>query len=1760
MINDYTKEELMAELVIARQRIAELEAVETELKHTKEALQKTNIELEQRVQERTARLSATNASLEAEISNRKIIEHNLTTHQLELEMQNDELRTIQKQLAISRKNYINLYEFAPISYFTFNKRGEILELNLTGSKLLGKDKQYMLRKPFVVYLVRDDYEKFFIHCRQALETKELQSCEIQLAKNDGTIIDVQLESIAAQDDRGEFNRIHTAILDITDRKQAAEALRKSEARLNRAQQIAHIASWDINLQTQECYWSDEHYRILGYRPTEVVGSTELLAQHTHADDLPVIQEALQQAINNQSHLDVQYRIIRGDGKMRYTHTLAEFEIDEAAPQGRLIGTFQDITDRVLAEKTMRENENRLKAIVNALPDTYFLFDETGNYLDLVATEDDWLRENKEHVVGKNVGEVLSTATADFFLKVIQQTIDQQAPQIQEYKPYGQRGHRWFEIRTSLITTLPGDSRKLIWVCRDITERKQTEQALAQRETYLVTLVDLQRRLLAFVSSPANQPFPYEEILCLLGQVSLASRVYVYENSYNAAGHLVMVPQAEWTADTITARLDKGQCSAMPYEPVFSRWHHHLAQGEIIRGQVVTFPEVERTILEEHQILSLLVLPLMVHGEFFGFIGFDACLEPRTWNSSEISFLESAAAAISLAKEQQQTALALSKSQQNFATVLDSMETVVYVADMQSYDILFINKYARHYFGDVIGMRCWQSFQKDQQGPCSFCTNKFLVDEHGQPTGVYTWEFRNTLTNRWFYIQDQAIRWTDGRLVRLEIATDITERKQAERKLRLTQERLELALRVGNLAWWDWEYPTGHLNFDQRKAEMLGYQTNELEPTRETFTDKLHPDDSDQVTKAMEAHLQGQTPVYETEYRLQTKSGEWRWFYDRGEVIEWDKNRQPKRLVGIVMETTDRKQAQAELEEQKNFLFAVIDTIPDMVFAKDTDSRLILANQAYCELIGRDREELLGRGMDELHSPEVADKFYDHDRQVFESNKPIHQEDWFATAYGKKELLETVKVPFKKSDGSLSGLVAVSRKITERKQAEEILWRSRETARALLDATIDAAFLIDRQGIILAANETTARDFNRQVRKIVGLNSYTLLPLPLAKNRHLKNLEVIKSGKPAHFEDELNGRILDNRVYPLFDKQGHVERLAIFSQDITERRRAEQALRASEERMRLMLENVRDYAIFMLNPQGHIVSWNYGAERIKGYSAEEIMGQHFSRFYPPETIEAGKPAYVLKTATQKGQFIDEGWRIKKDGSPFWAYVVVNALYDQKGKLHGFVKVTRDVTERKLAQEALQEAKEAAEVANQAKSEFLANMSHELRTPLNAILGYTQILKRDDSLTKKQHEGIEIIQHSGEHLLQMINDILDLAKIEAGKMEPDPVEFHLHEFLKVIAEIINIRAEQKGISFTYEFQPNLPTYALADDKFLRQILLNLLSNAVKFTEQGQVIFIVNQLPPEESPSLVRFQVTDTGIGIPAERLDEIFLPFHQVSNRQHKVEGTGLGLAISRRLVHLIGGDLNVESQIGQGSTFWFDLPLPEITTDKPMVNITSRQIVGLKGNCRRLLIVDDNPENRLVLKEMLQPLGFKITEAVDGQEAINKALISPPNLILMDLMMPGLDGFKATQQIRNTPQLKEVVIVGVSASVEGQVRQRCLEVGCNDFIAKPVSFDNLLTCLQHHLKLDWHYQPLESSLADQEAASQAIILPSTSELQGLLELAELGYISGIQDMLTNLEHQDKKFTPFIFQIEQLTESLEFEKIVTYLKEQLKGKTE
>jgi PAS domain S-box-containing protein len=526
----------------------------------------------------------------------------------------------------------------------------------------------------------------------------------------------------------------------------------------------------------------------------------------------------------------------------------------------------------------------------------------------------------------------------------------------------------------------------------------------------------------------------------------------------------------------------------------------------------------------------------------------------------------------------------------------------------------------------------------------------------------------------------------------------------------------------------------------------------------------------------------------------------------------------------------------------------------------------------------------------------------------------------------------------------------------------------------------------------------------------------------------------------------------------------------------ERKQAETILRESENTMRSITDSAHD-AITMIDSEGMITFWNPAAERIFGYSRSEAIGMNLQNLIVP-TRYHGDQDNALPNFQQNGQGDALGKTLdmeafRKDGSEISVQVSLSSI-----KLNNHwhaAGVLRDITGRKKIEMALVKAKQEAELANKFKSSFLANMSHEIRTPLNAIIGFSQLMNRDKMLSDQQKEYNLSIIHAGEHLLALINDILELSKIEAGRVEVTPSDIDLHSLLDDIQMIFRELTRSKNLEFVCEITPDLPRYVNVDEGKLRQIFVNLIGNALKFTDVGGITVKVHAENPEDFSRLF-VEIQDTGPGIPEDEIDKLFKHFEQTSSGVNKGSGTGLGLALSRELAILMGGDITVTSEVGKGSNFTFNVEIKPGHSGSVERNQT-RQVIGIENQEKRfrILVVDDKDDNLQVASTLLNLVGFETLEAINGLDAISKFEKWNPHLILMDMRMPVMDGYEATSKIRSMEIGSSTPIVALTASTFEDELKKINSLGVQGFIRKPFRESELFNTIGKILNIRYIYE-------------------------------------------------------------------------------------
>ena len=834
----------------------------------------------------------------------------------------------------------------------------------------------------------------------------------------------------------------------------------------------------------------------------------------------------------------------------------------------------------------------------------------------------------------------------------------------------------------------------------------------------------------------------------------------------------------------------------------------------------------------------------------------------------------------------------------------------------------------------------------------------------------------------------------------------------------------------------------------------------------------------------------------------------------------EQNAQLQKLNQELETLVEERTAQLRLSEEK-FAKAFRSSPNPITITRLKDGRYLEINEAFCQTIGYSAAEILDRTALDLNLwesiPARAELFKMLDEKQIVRN---YEFDWRTKAGELRTGLLSAEIIDIHGE---TCVISVIQDISDRKQAEEKL-------RAVA-ASLAAAQRIARVGnweCDFSANTTT---WSEELSQIFGLDSSQAPPTlteflkyvhPEDRQKWQTTIDTaIASGQSYSLEYRVlrpeliiaadncplqtgkGGfiRYIEARGEAVVNQQGQVTKLFKTLMDITPRKLAEIALAESEEKYRHLVETSQDI-IWSCDAQGHLTFVNQAVKQIYGYDPEEMLGCSFGDFLAPAQIDRNRELQQC-LLTGNAVFQYESIVLGKDGRPIDVNTKAIARLDADGNITGTTGTASDITERKQAEIALQQAKEEADRANRAKSEFLSNMSHELRTPLNAILGFSQLLARSAALGTDEQQYLGIISRSGEHLLVLINNILQMSKIEVGMVTVNNSTFDLHKMLKNTEEMLKLQAEKKGLQLIFDATPDLPQYVETDESKLRQVLINVVGNAIKFTAEGGVnLRIKYELLSNENYGEIPlignccllFEVEDTGSGISAEEMDSLFKPFAQTESGRKAQEGTGLGLPISKQFVELMGGKMMVTSSVGRGSIFRFDVKVSLPNAVEIQVAKTAPRVVGIEPGQPeyRILAVDDRLESRLLLVKMLSSLGFAVEEAENGVQAVEMWSSWEPHLIWMDMRMPVMDGYEATKQIKAHLKGQATVIIALTASAFDEERSVILSAGCDDFVAKPFREQVILEKMAKYLGVRYVYDR-EASLSF-DAAVTAVTAP------------------------------------------------------------------
>ncbi|GJD95196.1 PAS domain S-box protein [Methylobacterium iners] len=895
--------------------------------------------------------------------------------------------------------------------------------------------------------------------------------------------------------------------------------------------------------------------------------------------------------------------------------------------------------------------------------------------------------------------------------------------------------------------------------------------------------------------------------------------------------------------------------------------------------------------------------------------------------------------------------------------------------------------------------------------------------------------------------------------------------------------------------------------------IYGVQPGTFRPSFATFGPMFHPEDRDRVHRWWRGVVERREGT-DCEHRIITAAGEMRTILVRP-VVERDARGDLVAVLGAVLDVTERRRAEETLSRTTALLTRTLDAMDQGLIMVDGGGTVQVANRRAIELL-----ELPPGLMAERPSYGAVRA---HARQASRWGKLVDDDSRWTLDEDRRS--QDVRYERRNADGQVleirinptpdGGVVRTYTDITERRGAED---RYRLLAENTSDLIALKPTLMGRRAYVSPAS-----------RNVVGWEPEELAALPTDQYVHPDDFPRVT----AEYRGLTAASPQVTSEHRVRHKQGHYvwveavfqltkpgapdEAVVVTARDITARRAAHDALRESEALHRLLSEKTSDI-IARIDPDGLLRYLSPAVEAVVGYASEAMLGRSPLDFIHAEDRSSVQAAFrALVAAGPGGRAKFEYRMMHRDGHPVWLEVNPTVLFcERTGAVLGFIDVARDITARKAVEAELRAARDhterariQAEQASQAKTDFLASMSHEIRTPLNSVIGYTELLLDDRDLGAEQRERAERIQCAGSALLTVVNDILDFSKIEAGEVELDQTSFRLDSLVENAAAIVRGLAEQKAIALRIDLDPALPAMVLGDENRLRQILLNLLNNAVKFTRRGSVTLRVAPTPRGGKSSL-RFAVTDTGIGIPEDKQAQLFRRFSQIDGSiRREFGGTGLGLAISKSLVELMGGTIGVESTLGQGSTFWFALRLPESAARPEEAAATAPP-----GEIRpaTILLVEDLVINQELARAVLERAGHKVDIANDGLEAIVAVQSKPYDVVLMDIQMPGMDGVAATRHIRAlAAPLCDIPIIAMTANVLPAQIAEFRGAGMDDHVGKPFRRDALYAAIERWMRDPLAHKPSQEPVAPMHHATHAIdrtVYDELAELMGQRRMGDL----------------------------------------------------
>jgi len=1416
-----------------------------------------------------------------------------------------------------------------------------------------------------------------------------------------------------------------------EHKQAEEKLIKSENELKKAQQITHIGSWYLDIATNKVEWTEELYKMYGFDPELPPPPFTEHKKLFTPESWTLLSSSIAHTTDTGIPYELELKTVKGDGSNGWMWVRGETITDNEGETIGLWGAAQDITLRKEMEKALHESEEKYRNLIQYSSDPIFSYnpDETYRFVNEAFAKP--FGKKPVEIIGQAPPYIFPPDEAEQWLTLVRKVFSTGEKDEIEVKVVHVSGEAHYYL--TMVDPIKDEKGQVIYVTcvsKDITKRKQAEEKLSLLSARQEAILDAVPDILMEVDHNRIYIWANQEGIKFFGDDVIGKEAKnFFEGDQDT--YKTVQPLFDGSKDIIylkswQQRRD-GENRLLAWTCRSLKDAQGKVYGALSSGHDITESKKAEKLLKASEIRyrrlfesakdGILILdaetgmivdinPFLI--ELLGFskeqflekpvweIGFfkdiisnqdkfielqqkkyvryeDLPLETTDGRKIDVEFVSNVYKVdnhkviqcnIRDITERKRAEKYILQSKKDWEETFDSISDAITIHD-NDYNIIRSNKAGRELLKlpeleKNLKLKCY-SFYHGSNKPPSGCKSCKCLN-----TGVpEVFELFEPHLDRYLEIRSLPRFDSNNQIAGLiHIVRDITERKRAEEALQENNLRLEFAMQSANMAWWEMDITSGNVIFNKRKAEMLGYPP-EMFKHYTDFMNLVHPDDYEKAMNAMRYHLDGSSDRYEVEYRILTRSGEYKWFYDIGAVVKKDPGGKPLHVTGLVFDISGRKLAEATLSD-------LIEKNPMSIQITDKDGFTLKVNPAFTSLFGTNPppgfsifEDLQSKGFDELillakkgtvvHFPDI---YYNvHDVISEFPDKPI----W----------IHAILFPLKDSAGNPEKFVFMHENVTERKQATEVLKASKNYLDKIINTVATPIFVKDKEYKFTLVNDALCLLLNLKKEDLIGKTGREYFPEEQNEVFVASDRELFKTGK-EHINEE-----------------------------------------------------------FITDGKGII-----------------------------RTIITRKTLYIDNTGTKfLVGVINDITELKK---------IEEELVRHREHLEEMVeKRTNDLV---ISEKKLKKAKEKAETANKAKSIFLANMSHEIRTPMNAIMGFSELLL--SAVTNpKQRSQVESINSSGNNLLNIINDLLDLSKIEAGKMKINLDSVDLFKFISEIQTFFGPKIREKGLNFIAEIQGDIPPVIIIDELRLRQVIYNLVDNSVKFTDEGTISLKINITGNNNNTTNLLFTIADTGIGIPPEYHKKIFETFSQQEKQdEKKYGGTGLGLAISKRLVEMMNGTIRLSSQLGKGTVFNVLFKNVQFSSFiEPSVSKPENLQTTIIFEKAKILIADDVQSNRKLILDTLENKNLVLLEATDGSAAVQMAIDQQPQLILMDMKMPVMSGLEAARLLKQNSKTKSIILIALTASSINESHEKQFKKYFSDFLLKPVSVSELIRIISKHLK-------------------------------------------------------------------------------------------